>query len=185
MRLAKILSVFLLALLAHTPFAADIKVPMDKVCEGELCFFEYTSSAANGVALITADTLTAYDDTSGNVAVNPDYLLNKVYIGDRASIRSYAGAKYPEKMCVAVFAHGGGDASTMRLESWWGGSTSTDTLFAASTDTVSFDLATVRKNHYRAEFDFLPKRFFAPKFRVTSATDTAFVKSIRIFPCDN
>lgn len=168
--------------------AANIKVPLSKQCYAEMCWYEWTSSAANGLALITADTLVGYVDTAtaSLTAINPDSWLVEMPFGGRSSLRTFPEQRIPERINVSILAHGGGDTATGRLESWWSGSgTTTDTLWASSRDTASMDFLSIRKQRFKAAFGFEPRRFFAPKVRVTSATDTLFVKTLRAYPSED
>lgn len=164
---------------AGAAMATQKKLPLTLKQYGKQYYSEWSGT---NYVILSADTVTFYSDTANSYAASPFNLLYSKKINiDREDV--YPGEKFPEKVCASFLANGGGDSATLGSKVFYAASKSGTLVqagaeetneYASSTDVIAYE-----------SFAFDPNLYFAPKLRVTTATDTVFLDRARFWPCDD
>lgn len=181
----KNLFVSLIAILAvalTSSFATQKKLPISAKRYGNVNYMEWTGST---YAILSADTLSFYADTANSYAADPLYLLyNDMPPPRGGEVQVYPGQVF-EKVCAHFVGRGDADSATAAYEMFY--STSKNgTFYRAGTvasDTNQFT-GTTLVGAFKS-FQAVPKAFWKPTIRVSSATDTNNIVSARFWGCND
>lgn len=164
--------------------ATIIKRPLTLKQYADQRYLEWTGTAN----FASAETLAVFADTAAAnlYALDPASFLftNKSATAGFNPWMVYPGNHIPEKMCSRSVVSAQADSSTVGAAFYYA-NTKTGALITGAGTSTNLTVAGTTAAAYIVNDQADPGKFFVLKFVISSATDSAFVTRVTIFPCDD